>query len=103
MAGRASLAPLDLDDEKTVRIVLTIPESLYVSLYHYCLWRKADATKIQVAATKALQAFVGGDKAFAEWRAAQPNLPARVPSSARRKPEPETPAAAAKPASPARS
>ncbi len=103
MAGRASLAPLDLDDEKSVRVVLSVPESLYVLLYHYCLWRKADATKIQVAATKALQAFVGGDKAFAEWRAAQPNLPARVPSCARRKPEPETPAAAAKPASPARS
>lgn len=103
MAGRASLAPLDLDDEKSVRIVLSVPESLYVSLYHYCLWRKADATKIQVAATKALQAFLGSDKAFAEWRAAQSTLPARVPSSARRKPEPEAPVAAAKPASPVRS
>ena len=102
MAGRPARAPLDLDDEKTVRIVLTIPESLYVSLYHYCLWRKADASKIQVAATKALQAFVAGDKAFAEWRAAQPALPARVPSNARRKAEPETPVAAAKPAAPAR-
>ena len=103
MAGRASLAPLDLDDEKSVRIVLSVPESLYVSLYHYCLWRKADATKIQVAATKALQAFLGSDKAFAEWRSAQSTLPARVPSSARRKPEPEAPVAAAKPASPVRS
>lgn len=102
MAGRAAHAPLDLDEEKTVRVVLTIPESLYVSLYHYCLWRKADATKIQVAATKALQAFVGGDKAFAEWRAEQPNLPARVPSNARRKAEAEAPVAAVKPAPPAR-
>lgn len=102
MAGRPARTPLDLDDEKTIRIVLSIPESLYVSLYHYCLWRKADASKIQVAATKALQAFVAGDKVFAEWRAEQPNLPARVPSNARRKAEVEAPTTAAKPAAPAR-
>lgn len=102
MAGRAARTPLDLDDEKTVRIVLSIPESLYVSLYHYCLWRNADSSKIQVAATKALQAFVAGDKAFAEWRAEQPNLPARVPSNARRKAEVEAPAAAVKSAAAAR-
>jgi len=102
MAGKAAHAPLDLDDEKKVRVVLLLPESLYLSLYHYCLWRKADAAKIQVAATKALQVFVAGDKAFAEWRAAQPNLPARVPSSARQKASAEAPATAAKPVVPAR-
>jgi hypothetical protein len=103
MAGHRRFGPLDLEEEKSVRLVLSLPENLYVSLYHYCLWRNADADKIQVAATKALQAFLASDKAFARWRATQPNLPARAPSNAGRKNEPEVRATTTKPAPPARS
>jgi len=92
MVGRTAHAPLDLGDERKIRLVLQLPESLHLALYHYCLWRKADAGKIQVAATKALEAFFTGDRAFTEWRATQPSLPARVPPNGDQKVDKEPPA-----------
>jgi hypothetical protein len=32
MAGHKRLGPLDLEEEKSVRLVLSLPESLYVAL-----------------------------------------------------------------------
>lgn len=103
MAPRSGVAPLDLEEEKVVKITIPIPESLHVSLYHYCLWRKVGASKIPVAATKALMAFVENDRAFAEWRASQSNLPPRVPDSSRRRREPQLTASPEPAARPSRS
>lgn len=78
--------PLALQDEPTEKLMLKLPRSTHLALYHYCLLHGANASKMSLAVARIVDAFLSRDATFKRWRAERgETLPTSVPRrSARR-------------------
>jgi hypothetical protein len=77
--------PLALHAEPTRRLTVTLTERTLLALYHYCLARDADATKMPRAAATIISTFLTRDATLKRWRTAQgAAAPTTIPRSSHR-------------------